>query len=794
MTLLSLVLMNTGCEEQIDPANIPSEGGKMVEVSLNIGFADEADGYTIASKSDASSNKGAFSYELQPSVVTKEDATIKPDKLYNLEIQQYNQSGTRIGGIREVTATREIGSAIELSLKEDSNCQLVIVAWGDGNTTRLGTTNTLATVQKQSVIDASIINGISTDNMKKMPYVLHLEHVKVSSDGKVQSPEGEDVRLLLKRLAARLTLNWKYSYSGYTLNQILLESIPTNYNVVPNPDKTDKTYPSLLDQFTTIKIDPTSLTPDLSEQYTYSCWVPANVRGSNSSATSQNYRIKSNAPTGSSYASFIAGNTSDAKKKLNYRVYLGGSTTFDFNINSNTNYNYTVRFTHTDLPVNDRRVTIIDPIPASEKNSNLVPTANCFMVAPGGAFCFDPFKYQANGSNEANTVLKGWVANGEGGIASVKVLWQTKENGDIGDPVLGTVTSNDDHTNIVDIKRKDGTAVSTTSPLTDADQGYIYCRVAPNTTGGSGVIAAYNVNGEIIWSWHIWVTDYAPNAYADESVDDPKKRVQLYTYGKSPNAFPMMDRNLGAQAGYTDVPDGDLAKSKANGFHFQCGRKDPFPSTYSASLGNELTINTDKLTPGMLNYYGPDGISYFVRTTSTNLAANIRTTFKNPTTTYGNSKDDSWFTGSSTNMWTDMNANLKTFHDPCPAGWRVASKTNYRSLFKNTSYEGSSGIEANESMNIKTLTDGGAVVYYKSNNGGETTYIRLTGYQPFATIFKYIGGMGNLWCRETGTSNHGYALSISPNGYRINAYNICGAWALRDAHPVRCIQDRYKNE
>ena len=794
MTLLSLVLMNIGCEEQIDPANIPSEGGKMVEVSLNIGFADEADGYTIASKSDASSNKGAFSYELQPSVVTKGDATIKPDKLYNLEIQQYDQSGTRIGGITKVEAEREIGSTIALTLKANSDCQLVIVAWGEGNTKNSLGTSSLANVQKLS-LDATSISNLNPEtqsDMNKMPYVLHLEHVDATTST-IQSLEGEDVRLLLKRLAARLTLNWKYSYSGYTLNQILLESIPTNYNVVPNPDKTDKTYPSLLDQFTTIKIEPSSLTPDLSEQYTYSCWVPANVRGSNSAATSQNYRIKSNAPTGSSYASFIAGNNTDAKKKLNYRVYLGGSSSFDFNINSNTNYNYTVRFTHTDLPVNDRRVTIIDPIPASEMNNNFVPTANCFMVAPGGAFCFNPYKFNQKGVTIDNTTLQGseWcnVVSGtiNTPIKSVKVLWQTKENGDIGDPVLGVVTSASDHTNIVDLK-----------DFNDLEKARIYCRVAPNTSGGSGVIAAYtgeDGGGEILWSWHIWVTDYAPDANANESVDDPKKRVQKYIYGGK-TQYPMMDRNLGAQAGYTDVPDGDLAKSKANGFHYQCGRKDPFPSTYSASIdGNQLAINSDKLTPGMLNYYQPDGISYFIRTTADTDAKSLREAFKNPTTTFANMETSGWCTGIiDNNLWEDKSHNLKTVHDPCPAGWRVASKINYYPLFTNTSYQGGGNVAAKETMNIKNSlklsTDGGAVIFFEQTSSGKSTYIRLTGYQPNASSFDYIGGMTNLWCREAETGKHGYALTISPNGLNKDAYNIANNWAFRDSHPLRCIQDR----
>ena len=70
--------------------------------------------------------------------------------------------------------------------------------------------------------------------MNQMPYVLHLEHVYVE-DNTIKSIEGKDVRLLLRRLATRLTLDWTYSYSGYQLKQILLQSIPLDYKVVVMP-------------------------------------------------------------------------------------------------------------------------------------------------------------------------------------------------------------------------------------------------------------------------------------------------------------------------------------------------------------------------------------------------------------------------------------------------------------------------------------------------------------------------------------------------------------------------------
>ena len=769
MTLLTLVLMNTGCEDKIDsPAVNPSEG-KTVEVTFDLGFADEADGYTLSASPTTKSDVAGFNYALQSSKLTKGETTsIKPDKLYNLEIQQYDRSGDQIGGMSTAIAEQEIGFTLNLSLAANSDCQLVIVAWGNGNTTRLGTGN-LTSAQTKSVA-ASTISSLqpnSQADMNKMPYVLHLEHVCVEGNT-IKSIEGKDVRLLLHRLATRLTLNWTYSYTGYGLKQILLQSIPTDYKVVAAPDKTDNTYPSLLDQFTTIQLTAAEITAQ-----TYSCWIPANVRGTNPAATSQTYRIKSNAPTGSSYVDFIAFNTTESKKKLSYRVYLGGSESSDFNMYGNTDYNYTVKINHTDLPINDHRVTIIDPIPASQNNENFVPTANCLMVVPGGAFCFNPYKYYIDGAISENSLLQEWCKSTK--IHSVKVLWQTKENGDVGDPILGVVNSSTDHTNIVDLQNGDS-----------FDNARIYCRAASGTIGGSGVIAAYdgvNGTGNILWSWHIWVTDYSPSSTGNETILTPEyKRKQKYTYNS--NQLPMMDRNLGAFAGYTNVPSDPLGMSKANGFHYQWGRKDPFPSSYSAKIRAELYgVDNDSPVSDMLNQYGPDGISYIVKRGTTQPSATFEEVYQHPTVFY-------YWTGTSvfsrTNLWNDS-SNKKTVHDPCPVGWRVASRDNYKALFQSGSFSFNTWVTGNAVNQSTSQTDGGFVLYYESQGSGNTTYYRMTGYRPEAGLFKHIGEWGFIWTREQGSESkfgscfnvkYGSGVTMRSNMNKVNA------------HTVRCIQER----
>ena len=793
MTVAIISMLMSGCEDRFDSGRgNPAGGGEPVEVNLNIGFADEADGYELSSKAGGTDHEGAFDCELVPSALTRSGFSVKPDALYNLEIRQYKSDGAYLNGGVVSNNAAAIGSRITVTLSTATKCQLVLVAWGKDNPKRLNTGNLSAA--QDTTLEASVIKDLDPAvqaDMNKMPYVLHLKDVNVSNNGRIYSNEGEaiDVRLRLKRLAARLTFDWTYSVSDYTPQQILIQGVPTDYKVVASPDKKDNTYPSLLDQFTTIQIPITdSQTAGQTTTGIYSCWIPANVRGTSSAASTATSRTKANAPTGSSYIRLIAVNSKNVNQKLDYRIYLGGKESTDFNVCENTNYIYTATFNHTDLPVNDRRVTIVDPSPASEGNSNLVNTANCFMIPPGGAFCFNPYKYTQNGAVVDNTVLQGWCNDDNAKIQSVKVLWQTLENGDIGDPVLGTVNSSIDHTNIVELK--DGS---------DFEKALIYCRVAPGTTGGSGVIVACSdTEGKnILWSWHIWVTDYAPDATANATVNEPaNKRIQKYTYGNK-TQYPMMDRNLGAQAGYTTAPDGDLARSKANGFHYQFGRKDPFPSTYSSSIKEAtLVINSDALTPGMLNYYQPDGISYFVRNSS-DKATTIRGTFQNPTTLYAErGKVDSWCSTLTDvdNLWyNSSSANVKTVYDPCPAGWRVASKLNYRSLFTTTSYSESASNDATTAMNLansgKFSTDGGAVVYFEQNNGGNSTYIRLTGYQEFADKFSYIGTYANLWCREPYQNNMFYALHISIAGAS-PAYNISRGWRPRDAHPLRCIQDR----
>ena len=70
------------------------------------------------------------------------------------------------------------------------------------------------------------------------------------------------------------------------------------------------------------------------------------------------------------------------------------------------------------------------------------------------------------------------------------------------------------------------------------------------------MIAVKDASGKILWSWHIWATDFDPNA-----------KTLKYTNDNG-STWEFMDRNLGA----ANAESGSFG---AFGLLYQWGRKDP---------------------------------------------------------------------------------------------------------------------------------------------------------------------------------------------------------------------------
>ena len=143
---------------------------------------------------------------------------------------------------------------------------------------------------------------------------------------------------------------------------------------------------------------------------------------------------------------------------------------------------------------------------------SLAASANCYIISEAGLYKFK--------------TVKGNSTTSVGSVASASILWET----------FGTDTAPEPSDLISGVCYKDG---------------YIAFKTADTFKEGNAVIAAKDASGNILWSWHIWLTD--------------QPQAQVYNN----DAGTMMDRNLGA----TSATPGDVG---ALGLLYQWGRKDPF--------------------------------------------------------------------------------------------------------------------------------------------------------------------------------------------------------------------------
>ena len=244
--------------------------------------------------------------------------------------------------------------------------------------------------------------------------------------------------------------------------------------------------------------------------------------------------------------------------------------------------------------------------------------ANCYVACqPATRYKFDP-KRGGNGSVELAT-------------AEVKILWQT---------AVGLVKYLD---------MRDGYATFYVAPDEDED-GEDLSTVVP----GNALIAAYNEAGDIIWSWHIWVTNNNPMA--------AENTFEL-------NGVTMMNHNLGADTNNEGEADSD-AIFRSYGLYYQWGRKEPISGPHTANFAG----NYDDILYSDLDY------EVKLEYVEANDGGSVAWTTANPLSVVKGSADNAydWLNdGHDDALWS---ATYKTNNDPCPAGWRVPDSSVFKTL------------------------------------------------------------------------------------------------------------------
>ncbi len=368
-------------------------------------------------------------------------------------------------------------------------------------------------------------------------------------------------------------------------------------------------------------------------------------------------------------------------------VYQGGSYTYGTHVEFTTlKHPYELSY---DLNVSS----------ATDLSSS--SSANCYIVSEAGLYKFK--------------TVKGNSTESVGSVASASILWET----------FGTSEIPDYCELIKAFSYKDG---------------HIAFQTADTFKEGNAVIAAKDADGNILWSWHIWLTD------------QPQGQVYYNDAGT------MMDRNLGA----TSATPGDAG---ALGLLYQWGRKDPFLG--SSSISSSTVAKSTITWPSAVKSNSSNGTIAYATA--------------NPTTfiTYNNSNHDWYYTGSESTdntRWTTSDKE-KSIYDPCPAGWRVpdgGSNGVWSNAIGSSSYFNYTYNSTNEGMNFSGKFGADQTIWYPAS-----------GYR-----YNYDGGLddvgyGDICWSASPYLDDAYCLSFDGSGGVSPSFNISRAFG----NSVRCLQE-----
>ena len=332
-------------------------------------------------------------------------------------------------------------------------------------------------------------------------------------------------------------------------------------------------------------------------------------------------------------------------------------------------------------------------------------SANCYIVSNTGLYKFKTVKGNSNES--------------VGSVASAYILWET----------FGTYTDPKPSDLISGFCYKDG---------------YIAFQTSDTFKEGNAVIAAKDASGNILWSWHIWLVEDAPQG-------------QVY-YN---NAGTMMDCNLGA----TSATPGDVG---ALGLLYQWGRKDPF-------LGS-----SDRL--GAYNSVAESTITWPSSVASSSATGTVDYVISNPTTfvTASSSSEGDWHYASRDNtLWTTSDK-TKSIYDPCPAGWRIPDG-------------GENGVWAKAYGSSSSFwgpsSDASRVMYFDRFGSDHAIWYPASGCRGHNDWYLDDVGSDGFYWSASPSSYYAYVLHFFISDY--SQYNVFPSVSSHRAngYSVRCIKE-----
>ena len=262
--------------------------------------------------------------------------------------------------------------------------------------------------------------------------------------------------------------------------------------------------------------------------------------------------------------------------------------------------------------------------------------------------------------------------------------------------------------------------------------GYVRFKVKPGVEGNA-VIAVYDSQRKVLWSWHIWI------------LTDELKNVS-HTIGS--NTVVLMDRNLGATSAN---PDQLL---ETYGLYYQWGRKDP-------SMGPEADVYLPQSTVTM-RYYDYYGAEWNYAGVVTMAQPTLRDGVENPmylvlpTDFSMNTYQYDWLYTNIDNLWGDYDhtsqdsesIRQKTIYDPCPFGYMVP-QDEISTLFATYA----------PTWSDKGLTIGDSFFPYAGYKGVDR------GVSSLSVAWRYVGHKGDYMSSKIEKNKHRSRTYISKDAW-----------------------------
>lgn len=419
----------------------------------------------------------------------------------------------------------------------------------------------------------------------------------------------------------------------------------------------------------------------------------------------------------------------------------------------------------------------------TDGSSTVQNTANCYVVSAPGYYCFplvygnaikngttNTSAYTSNktGSNilktfinhTGNPITSPYIKENSGCVpAKAELLWQDAPG------LISNVQYNNSQMQLF------------VNP-----ENYISFQVnALTIRQGNAVIAIKDAGDNVLWSWHIWVTD----ENIGQTIEVTNHQSQKYKF---------MPVNLGWCDGRTETyaersckvkfTAGDASKeviikqvsasitTGGNHPYYQWGRKDPF-------LPSNGLANTNKI------WYDKDGNAHTESPQTENLSigiACIKNYILKPDVMHSQYSGDNTYANlwsADNNVYTANDENvIKTIYDPSPVGFKLPPSNAFTGFTTTGNYtNNTSQINGEWDSSLKGWN------FYTDSSKNKTIFFPASGYRRFSDGgASYVGSVGYCWSAVPSNQNSGRSLGFaSSNVYPLNSYSRAFGFGLRSS-------------